>query len=148
MNTLLVIGALGLAVVAFLKRCEWFDVCGELSLDELIGQHNSLPTIADNPKTSNYRSTLLTKADPKVVSRKIQDQSDFSNPKTAAAVKQYMGGSTKVNTTPRPPQKYPCNTGLCASSGLHTRACAHCPGSKASYATAYYSLFNTGRVSI
>ncbi len=37
------------------------------------------------------------------ISKTIQDQSDFSVPKTAEAVRQYLGGSTKIDTTPKKP---------------------------------------------
>ncbi len=142
--------ALGVGVVVLINRCEWLKWCDPIpGLDQIVSQFNKLPTLIQSPSTNQYRSVTMDTEDPKVVSKRIQDQSDFSNPKTAAAVKQYMGGSTKVDTTPKPPQKYPCGSGLCASSGLHTAACSHCPGSKAAFARSSLAMSLHGyRISV
>lgn len=130
-NAILVIGVLGFSVVAFMNRCLWFKWCDPIpGLDQVIAQFNSLPTLIQNPSTNQYRSVTMDKEDPKVVSKRIQDQSDFSNPKTATAVKQYISTTNKNAGTPANGTSGPNGTGYNCNSELCKRYPTNCPGCK------------------
>ncbi len=137
MNTLLMIGALVGGVAAILMRCKveflqplcdaWPE--GESPLDDIIAQFNKKST---SPKgTSDYRSVTMDKEDPKVVSKRIQDQSNLSVPATKKAAAYIKPANTQANL----------NT-FCtaANKKLYPNVCV-----SAKYAN---SLFTTARLAI
>jgi hypothetical protein len=76
-GTILLIGGVIVVGVLFWKRCEI----------------DFMKSLCDEKGTAQTRA----------LSKKIQDQSDFSIPKTAEDVRKYLGGSTKIDTTPKKP---------------------------------------------
>ena len=155
MNTLIWIGAAVAVVGAVLFRCkaeilaplcEVWPEGGGGPLDDIISEFNKLPTLLDNPKTNQYRTVTMDKEDPRVVSKRIQDQSDFSVPKTATAVKQYIAATNKNAGTPAGGTSGPNGTGYNCNSTLCKLYPTNCPGcKKANYAN---SLFTTMRLAI
>jgi hypothetical protein len=152
MNTLLIIGAVVGGIAAVIMRCKveflqplcdaWPE--GESPLDDIIAEFNKKPTALQNPKTSDYRSVTMDKEDPKVVSKRIQEQYNFK-PGTPArkAADDYLA-VTKKNTGTTSNKGYDCASPMCKQ---YPSICATCPKPKAKYASVQ-SLFTTARLAI
>lgn len=136
------LAALGIGVVVLINRCEWLKWCDPIpGLDQIVSQFNKLPTLIQNPSTNQYRSVTMDTEDPKVVSKRIQDQSDFSNPKTATAVKQYVATTNKNAGDKSGGTSGPNGTGYNCNSELCKRYPTNCPGcKKSSFARSHVAL--------
>ena len=90
-NTLLVVGVLGGAALAFIKRCEWFQLCGAQDPFNDIGQQlqSTVSQITDQAKQQ-----LADNQDEHKVAKAITDSGDAKR----------ISDAIKVSQTPLPPK--------------------------------------------
>lgn len=158
--TAIAIGGTVLVVGAY-AWINWKTVCPQVfgagstacasdtPLEAVVTEFNKLPTLLQNPSTNQYRSVTMDTEDPKVVSKRIQDQSDFSNPKTAAAVKTYVNTANKNAGTPAGGTSGKNGTGYNCNSTLCKLYPSNCPGCKKSnYTFNSFATITLNRMSV
>jgi hypothetical protein len=87
-NTLLVVGLLGGAVVAYLKRCEWFQVCGADPISDAINQVQQAVGSVSSDLSDEAKKLLERSSDPKQVVADIKASGDDKRIQQAVQVSQ------------------------------------------------------------
>jgi len=147
-TTVLVIGGIAVAA-AILMRCKveflqplcdaWPE--GEsLGLDEIIKEFNSKPTLLQNPKTSDYRSTTMTKEPLAKTVARFETQRKAGQ---KAADNVHVELARQKTLTPAQRDAEMCAGAFCKT---YPKQCAKC-SAKSSFAIAQ-SLFTTTRLAI